>query len=344
MPVAFAPLAKLKLLPLLDAQSPQSKSLVDGIKQQSAARATLTRMQEATRLWTNKLPPGEVPIALEQSTALESGYLPFLKPVWWRLRKILRTRYNFAAHTVKPRWSQILTALDQEYKAAAALAQLEQVKRSEFGIEEPIEELAQQIQQTLTWLDGVPQGVQSLHQSLLPSEDASHVVGQLVDAGVIAKRLQSVCSAFLEEFENTSLVDLRQNLKTIEGAIPMLPDFLYCLGQLVNCRPHWPGRFVPCRWTPPVWKRLLWGAASMTCCDPTECSTNSTATTRDGHVSRLAAVAQRWQECNAETVLEKSAPSVPGAHPPGIAVGGGPICGTKGIQSVLQPWPPRTGT
>ncbi|MEJ7805968.1 MAG: AAA domain-containing protein, partial [Telluria sp.] len=119
---AIAPLLQRQLPELLDPQLPRSAAFV-------ALRKTWRKQQEtaaATALksagWTRRPPAGEVAGALAQATQLESQWYGVVKPAWWQLRALFKSHYNMAAHAVRPRWSDCLQWLQQDYQAQEALA------------------------------------------------------------------------------------------------------------------------------------------------------------------------------------------------------------------------------
>src|SRR5207245_1590684 len=61
------------------------------------------------------------------------GAFGFFKPSWWRLRKVLASRYDFAAHAVKPSWTRVLDGLRAEYDTAAAVTSAEHDAHERWG-------------------------------------------------------------------------------------------------------------------------------------------------------------------------------------------------------------------
>ena len=299
-------LARNKLMGLLDEQSQSAKTFAAGCKQQASARAALAQAQQATKHWTNKLPADEVQIALDQAKGLEGKLLSMLNPAWWRLRKALKSRYNFAAHAVKPRWSQVLLGLDSEYKTAAALAQAEQSVCEELGVTAPLETVIQQVLRARKWAQQMPPSLQPLHRSLAQSGRAAQSIARLLEAQVLAQQLHQACEAFLEGFAARSLKELEADLKTLERSQEMLTDFLYCLGQLAQL----PDQLAAAFRTLPLDARRLEAAIVSRCVDETFRSDRTlnrfNGAVRDGHVDRLAKLSRKWQEVNAAAVLEKS--------------------------------------
>ncbi len=108
----LAPLAELEHLSLLDGASECSKQFAADVRNLREQHAALSTAQDHAKAWKERLPESELPRALEQAQQLERGYFSWLKPAWWRLRGILRRRYDFGSHVVPPKWSQTRMALE----------------------------------------------------------------------------------------------------------------------------------------------------------------------------------------------------------------------------------------
>ena len=119
---AVAPLLQRGLTELLDPQLLRSVAFTslrkDYRKQEEAAKAAAALSAN----WRTRPAEGEVAIALTQALALEGQWYAFAKPAYWQLRGLFKSHYDMSAHAVKPRWSQCLQWLQQDYQAAAALA------------------------------------------------------------------------------------------------------------------------------------------------------------------------------------------------------------------------------
>lgn len=132
----LAPLARMGLTDLLDSASPRAADFDKLRKQAAAKQRKLAQCQEKTVHWREKLPPEDTAAALAVAARV-SGWLGFLRPDWWRLRKVLRTRYDFSKHAVAPEWGSVLAALDAEHKAAAALAEVRETCLRDFSCDDP---------------------------------------------------------------------------------------------------------------------------------------------------------------------------------------------------------------
>ena len=125
-------LADLGLLRLLEQSHRDVKALRAAVKNLDAQRRAAAKALDASKHWRQKLDARELDDAIGLARSVE-GALGFLKPSWWRLRKVLTARYDFAAHAIKPRWVRILEDLRAEYEATAAVAAAEREARRPLG-------------------------------------------------------------------------------------------------------------------------------------------------------------------------------------------------------------------
>ncbi|MBI2931334.1 MAG: WGR domain-containing protein, partial [Planctomycetes bacterium] len=205
-------LAKPNLYALLDAQGAAYQALVEGALEQGGRREALEKAREGTRRWKEKLPKADVGPALELARSL-TGPFAFLRPSWWRLRGILRKRYPFHLHIVKPSWVDVLEALQKEYRAEDAVEEGEKAARAAYGIEEPLEEFVRRVQEAQRGAGDFPKKI------------AADAILGLAD-------LRGALDAFLAGWEERSLGQLQDDVDRIEEALDLLPDFLPCLGEI----------------------------------------------------------------------------------------------------------------
>lgn len=129
-------LARRNLLGLLDATSALAQGFDRFRRRHDRQTKALGKAREVTAHWRTKLEPGEVEAALGQAVAMENSFVRFLQPRFWKLRAVMRSHYDFAAHAFAPAWSQVLMQLRTEYKEATTLEQLEAEMAAELGVDE----------------------------------------------------------------------------------------------------------------------------------------------------------------------------------------------------------------
>src|SRR5688572_16167660 len=85
----------------------------------------------------DQLPPLDTANAPAQARAFQNSVLRFVQPGFWRLRKMLRARYDFSRHVSEPGYVKILEELAASQRAAADLAAIEARARSQWATEDP---------------------------------------------------------------------------------------------------------------------------------------------------------------------------------------------------------------
>jgi hypothetical protein len=265
----------------------------------------LARAREATTAWTYKLPPEEVKSALEQTRALGDSVFRFLKPVWWRLRRVLHRSYNFRAHQVKPSWTQVLERLDLEYKAAVAVDAVEAEARNALGFNGSLEDFALQLASASKALDGLPEAIQAIHRRLLDTSTADAEVLRLAALGPTAGRLEAELTAFLEDAPGRTFAQLHEDFAHTRGALDGLPDFLSCLAEVARLPV---ALAVVLRRLPLDRGQLEAAMAERTLgelCRADRAVGRFTSAVLTRHVGRLADAYERWHGANAAAVLAR---------------------------------------
>ena len=141
--VGIQQLKEKKLLFLLDKKSHAASDVYKSI---STLRALKTKAENATAKninWNEKLNPTETERAISIAQNSENSLLRFLKPSWWKLRKVLKKDYDFSAHKLPPSWSEILNDLNKEHKALARVKTAKQKLCSDYHFSDVEKEIGQ---------------------------------------------------------------------------------------------------------------------------------------------------------------------------------------------------------
>lgn len=230
----IAELAARDQLALLDPKSKTSKSLEKSASELAKHDKAIEKAQEKTQHWRQKLPSGDVSLALAQAQALENSFLRFLKPAWWQLKKAIETHYDFSRHTVRPAFSQVLTALEKEYEAIAAREEARQEAIGEFGAE-PVA-----LQQAIApWQSSElsSPALSSLRTLLIESEDGPQVVERLNALAPHCAELLSVLDALLADFRRHDLPSIGEAVRDLREEADALPELLPLLAEIAETPP-----------------------------------------------------------------------------------------------------------
>jgi len=229
-----AELASRDQLTLLDPKSKASQSLEKCVADLAEHDKAIEKAQAKTQHWRQKLPAGDVPIALAQARVNENSLLRFLKPVWWQLKKAIEVRYDFSRHAVRPAFSQVLAALEAEYAAIAARDEAYQAAISDFRAE-PVA-LREAIAPWQSADPGSP-GLASLRALAVESGEGAAVIERLNALAPHCTELISVLEALLADFDRYDLSRLGEAVRDLREEADALPDLLPLLGELAETPP-----------------------------------------------------------------------------------------------------------
>jgi predicted DNA-binding WGR domain protein len=229
----ISPLAQRAQLALLDPASPLSLQL----RQQSAdfdtAASQLKTARENTVNWKERLTPRDTTIALEAARKFEASFLRILQPAYWRLRKTIRTRYDYAQHAVEPTLVRLLEDLQSEHTATQRAAELSAAFNREFGQPDPaaLTALLAGTRDTSTSLEP---SAAAFRRLLLKSSDAAGLVRSLADIGGDFERFKAAIIQLLDTPDTLNFASLRTLLSGLRRELRALPDLLPLLTELVD--------------------------------------------------------------------------------------------------------------
>lgn len=229
---AVQPLAERGLLGLMRSESPDSARLRDAVRERRVRLEALDQARQGTSAWRSRLEPADLEAALAQARALEAHALRFLSGSFWRLRRVLRERYDFTRHAVRPSWTQILERLQTEYTAADALRAADTAAQRDYGADQGLDSFA-------AGLEGLRRTVRDLlgntagsERDLLRGDDPNRTVRGLLALQEILDEVQRQLNGVFEGAGQRSLGHLRTDLQALLPSLGTLRDFLPCLAAL----------------------------------------------------------------------------------------------------------------
>ena len=226
------PLARSGNMSLAEPTSEPARQFAAAVQRIDQAEAALASARQATGAWREKLPVGDVPLAIEQVRQMEGSFFAFLSPAWWRMRGLLGRCYDFRAHAVRPRWSQILAGLARQYEAQAAADQATADVQKEFRLD-----VGPRNSPTGLWR-GAPRAprlsgwLYRIHQALIKSANAETFVVRTLQAAEPARQLANVLAQFMIDVQNLALDPLRDELAAIRREARHVPQVLGLLREL----------------------------------------------------------------------------------------------------------------
>lgn len=228
------PLAQDGLLALLD----QGTELARKFRQRFAAlgeRAHLaTEAIAATVAWRTPISRADLPAVIDLAKRWQGKLWRFLFPSFWRLRRIIRERFDFARLLVAPAYVEILTALQARYDAEDGLEQAKRATAGELGVSD---------------LDGTQRLLEALHARTDWSAAERELRNELLAPGAAPwaeklaleapqlEQLRRELDVVIEGYGALTLSQLRTQLEALESKLGDLAELGAALRSLRRASP-----------------------------------------------------------------------------------------------------------
>jgi ABC-type iron transport system FetAB ATPase subunit len=196
------------------------------VKQVAEADAALATASSHVTAWREKIPPAEIDLALEQARSVKGAFGVF-KPTWWRLRKVLRQRYDFAKHAVRPGWVTILETLKTFYDAESATQRAGQAACDAYGTPQPKDLLAQ-VEETRK------ASARFREARALLGTVATPVLKELLPFADEWAELAGLQHRVVRATSDDNLGAVARRLADVREALPSLPELLPHLSRLAT--------------------------------------------------------------------------------------------------------------
>jgi predicted DNA-binding WGR domain protein len=220
-------------LDLLNPRATRTRKAAKALREWRQAEQALAGKRKLTTGWKDKLSPVDTTAALAQAKALEGSFLRFLSPAFWRLRKVIQTRYDFASHAVTPAWSQLLADLQIEHTAVDATAQAQAALAETFG-DLDVEEGVRLLETLPAHVDALPPAARALHDYLVENTEATYVVENLSTLQPTMKRLRECLGLVVADYAQLTRAGLSAELKQLRADLVWLPDVLPVLAEALR--------------------------------------------------------------------------------------------------------------
>jgi DNA polymerase III delta prime subunit/AraC-like DNA-binding protein len=218
-------------LQLLDASDNRSRDLEKQIVQINQLRKKIKQVETQNKGWTNKLPEQELKTALAQVERLEHSFFKFLSGTWRRVKKVIRSNYNFSVHQVQPAYSDVIKNLLEEYQLHTAYTEAEEETCSRFQLKE-LEADWNKIKEFRSKQD------EQSRQRIKQWKEHPEQVIALNDKSQLLTDAEHILSYTWNGYRNTTLDTLQQQVKALTADLGQLPELLHYLEQLDRAVPE----------------------------------------------------------------------------------------------------------
>lgn len=303
---ALAFLAEEDRLQLLRPKSAAAKGFARCFKDFTTRARELAQAEQETASWRTKLSPQDAREALAQAEALEGRPFRFVYPRWWKLRGMLNRQYHFAAHSVKPRWTQVLRTLVAEHEARARLHEIEAKALEDYGAANGTLAFGRQLSEVNEKVPTWPAPLQALHGQLLDREESGAKIARLAELHPVVARIDELLGSLLDDPNGfATWQQLRDEIDLIAESLDEFPEFKPILESLAKLPPS----------VAATWRHHPWSAEAMEAAIASRTAEELlrshplvakwTARTLEGRAERLAAVHARWRAANAEAIRDR---------------------------------------
>ncbi|MDC0937279.1 AAA domain-containing protein, partial [Pirellulales bacterium] len=233
------PIAKARQLGILNPASDLARWFEESQQALAKTDRAIAAAAAKNTNWREKLSSVDTALALEHARSLERTKLPWLRPAWWRVRRVLQQSYDFSAHQIAPPWSLILQELDAEHEVryerqTQLVAMADRLDVSVDGIET----LTGAIDELAAWLPAQAEWLGELHADLILDPAGSDKLAALIRAATPLGRANQRLAEISDDVGRFSLTDLGHSLKSIRGDLDAAAAVIACLGELTVARPE----------------------------------------------------------------------------------------------------------
>ncbi len=224
---SIRPFADHNQLGLLDSGSADSQRFAALAGQLEDQERTYTQAAEKTSAWKSPLAPEDTQSALSQARAFNGSIFRFAHPAFWRLRKVLRARYDFARHAVEPSYVKVLEDLSKAQQAHAALEESKRAAQREWHTQDIA--AFQQLVSSARAATAHPS-----IKAVARLSDARSLVLTLADIHTRFSELDQTLSFLMAEHRQFDFPQLTDTLSALREELSILPELMPLLLELTQ--------------------------------------------------------------------------------------------------------------
>jgi len=225
--ILLQPLAEHGNVDLVDIDGARTKEFERKIASLRESKKAYDDRQQTNKLWLHKLSEQDLVNATSIAEKNEGSFFSFLNGPWRKLKKQLKTSYDFAGHQVNPSIVSILKNLKQEYEALHAVNEARKNLQVEYNLEN---------------VDTAYLGIELLRSRqddkeidyLLHHPDAARLVRSLCRINQKVRDFEQELGACLSDIGSRSLLEVRDDLESISLNIDSLQEILPVLKRFAS--------------------------------------------------------------------------------------------------------------
>ena len=293
-------------LQLLDPSSARTTRFRHGLSEIARRQSGLDASRQINSGWKSKLTAHETRTALPQAKSIQSNPLRWLSGGYWRLRRILKSKYDFKRHTIQPTWVQILEGLEAEYQAEMELQEANRSLADELVLAQTPGEMQRHVEQWRDQSTKLPAWILTIHRALMSSLKAPDIIRRCQEVSLWLTRFRDTASQMLIWSENHSLKSLTHELQSILGNLNELRRVSDILIHLDSLPERMSNLVRNSDWTIPQLEAAIEANTWMQWLQSNPEVDRFSALEQEAHVQRLDEVFDSWLRANSEWICSRA--------------------------------------
>jgi len=296
------PLAKAGLLALLDEGNELYQRFRQKIGAIAAKASAAASAAAASAGWRSPIGRTDLAPVFDLARRWQGKLFRFLFPSFWRLRRIVRERFDFGALLVPPSYVDVLGKLQARYEAEDVLAAAKQEVARELGVDDL--DATQSLVESVHDRSGWTAAERELHAELL-APNAAPWAEQLAASAPEIERLRHELDDLLDGYASLTAPELVRELTALQRRVSGLPELARALRQLRTA----PSVATALRDLPLAPAGFEWAVCEKTIDETTRA--NPTAASLNGRTvgmlaEQLSSAHTAWRKANAGYVLDRA--------------------------------------
>ncbi len=230
---SVADLSEQRLGRLLDPLDVSYRDLEKLERERRHLQDEIERKQEKLLHWKQPFQAHEMEDLFALCAKVETNFLRALMPGFWKLKRLIRERYDLSQHAVKPSWKRLLDDLQARYDAEAELEKFD----SRFEVDYlpgTVSELLERLRDLHVAQSGLSEPLQALRSLVLRDPLAHTQISRLLVARPLLDALEQDLSELLAFREETVLADIPTQIQSLDEALDVLPDVALLLSEFAS--------------------------------------------------------------------------------------------------------------
>lgn len=222
--IKFKPYAENGNLFLYDANNPATKQFEGVVYDFNVLNEKVGQANKKNINWKNKFSEGDLNSAKEQLVSFQRSLFSFLNPSYWRLKKTIKSAYDFTKHDVKPSFNHVLEELQTEYNLINQSNELEKKAAFTYKIKS--------IAETWNAIENFRKEKNKPTLAYLSSVNQEKLILDLCELKNKVERANQLLDESFSNYSDKSILDLAEDIENVKLSLKSLPEILPLINEL----------------------------------------------------------------------------------------------------------------